>query len=365
MKFTAEAMPLSNALIRVAEAAAGGANVVPMLSNVLLRAGTNDLTLIATDLERAITERLPVSVHAPGAATVSAKTLADAVRKMPAGAQISVGLDDDNVLHVNGGRARFKFSTLPVDEFPNWTDGEHLHRFNIDAVEMRRLIAKTEFAMCKEDARYYLCGIFLHVADGRLRAVATNGHLLARYDSIEAPEFPGVILSSGTVHILKRLLAKRGDEIEVELSPTKARFTIGSTVLTTKLIDGTFPDYVRVIPTDNNRELRVVTADLRAAIDRVAVMASPTKPGVKLELNGHGAVLSTRDHLDNQGSAVEELDATYDGSAFYTGFNAGYAKDIIDQIDSDEAVFRFDTPGSPILVPDGDTLFVLMPLVVT
>lgn len=364
MKFTAEAAPLAAALTRAAETAGDG-KVIPILGHVLIQAEAEreGLVLTATDLDRATTERVQVSVQATGSTTVPAKILAEIARKMPAGAQITARLDDD-VLHVSGGRARYRLPTLPVSEFSDWTGGDLDHQFEIPAAELHRMICKTEFAISDEETRYYLNGIYLHVIEGKLRVVATDGHKLARYDGIDLPiNFPGVIVPRGTVSILKRLLTKRDDEVRVELSATRIRITVGATVLTSKLIDGSYPDYARVIPT-NKKELRVATADFREAFDRVAIVASVDKPGVKVELgNGsQGVTLSTAGRSDDRGWATEQVEGQYGGGPLTTGVNPRFVRDVFAQIDTDETTILLDSASSPILIVDGQALFVVMPL---
>jgi DNA polymerase-3 subunit beta len=244
------------------------------------------------------------------------------------------------------------------------------HRFRIAAGELKKLIDKTQFAISTEETRYYLNGIYLHNPPSNdapmLRAVATDGHRLAQYE-LAAPDgvsgMPGVIVPRKTVGELQRLIENGEAEIGVELSPSKIRFTIGEMVLTSKLIDGTFPDYGRVIPLGNDKQLKVDKADFEAAVDRVSTVSSERGRAVKLSLSGTRLLLSVTN--PDSGSATEELEVEYDGDPLDIGFNSRYLLDIAAQIDGEAAVLKLADPGSPTLIQDdagGGALYVLMPM---
>jgi DNA polymerase-3 subunit beta len=349
---------------------------IPILSNVLLRAEGQSLLLKATDLDLEVTERIPADVGFPGATTLPAHIFYDIVRKLPDGAQASLeSTGEGGQLQLRSGRSRFNLQALPESDFPDLAAGEFSHDFSLPAGELKRLIDKTQFAISNEETRYYLNGIFLHAADVEgalmLRAVATDGHRLARVE-IPAPKgaagMPGVIVPRKAVAEVQKLVEDGKQEVRVEISATKARFTFGQQdsseiVLTTKLIDGTFPDYMRVIPSGNDKRLVVERGPFAAAVDRVATISSERGRAVKLAVAEGKLTLSVTN--PDSGSAVEELDVDYDSTPMDIGFNARYLLDITEQLDSDTALFKLADPGSPTLVQDRDgasALYVLMPM---
>ncbi|MFC7395997.1 DNA polymerase III subunit beta [Chelatococcus sp. GCM10030263] len=345
---------------------------IPILSNVLLRGTAGELALKATDLDLEVTETLAADVEAEGATTVPAHVIYDIVRKLPDGAQVSLETTGDGTqMLIRSGRSRFNLQALPESDFPDLAAGELPHRFSLPAGELKRLIDKTQFAISTEETRYYLNGIFMHAAEGAagemvLRAVATDGHRLARVD-VPAPKgsagMPGVILPRKAVAEIQKLVDGLDAEVMVELSPAKVRFAIGPVVLTSKLIDGTFPDYQRVIPAGNDK-LLVVDRDLfSAAVDRVSTISSERGRAVKLALSDGRLVLSVTN--PDSGSATEELEVEYDAPALDIGFNARYLLDITGQLDGDTALFKLADAGSPTLVQDREgatALYVLMPM---
>ncbi|WP_424361056.1 DNA polymerase III subunit beta [Methylocystis parvus] len=344
---------------------------IPILANVLIDARDGALTLKATDLDLEITEKTAAEVGQAGATTLPAHTLYDIVRKLPEGAQVSLDESGETgQLTLRSGRSRFNLSTLPESDFPDVTSGEFSHKFSLPPADLKRLIEKTQFAISTEETRYYLNGIYVHAmeVDGQLmlRAVATDGHRLARLE-LPAPEgcsgMPGVILPRKAVQEVQKLIEDAQGEVLVELSTNKMRFSFGDALLTTKLIDGTFPDYARVIPANNDKRLTVERDVFAKAVDRVSTISSERGRAVKLALTPGKLVLSVTN--PDQGSAVEELEADYDGEPLDVGFNARYLLDITQQLDSDTALFKLADPGSPTLIQDRDganALYVLMPM---
>jgi DNA polymerase-3 subunit beta len=277
---------------------------------------------------------------------------------------------DRAVLAIRAGRSRFTLQTLPESDFPDLAAGDMTHKFALAAKDLKRLIDKTQFAISTEETRYYLNGIYLHTAgsgkSATLRAVATDGHRLAQSDLAlpsGAAGMPGVIVPRKTVIEVQRLIEDSEAEIAVQLSTAKVRFSIGGVLLTSKLIDGTFPDYARVIPTGNDKELVVDKKDFEAAVDRVSTVSSERGRAVKLSLAGGKLVLSVTN--PDSGSATEELEAEYDADPIDIGFNSRYLLDIAAQLDGEAAVLKLADPGSPTLIQDKgakDALYVLMPM---
>lgn len=340
---------------------------IPILSNVLLRASNDKLSLKATDLEREVIEEVGAAVSTPGAVTVPAHILHDIVRKLPDGSEIEIKRDSEKErLTLTAGQSRFALQTLGPEDFPDIAAGALGHNFELSAADLKRLIEKTRFAISTEETRYYLNGIFLHVAGKMLRAVATDGHRLAQVE-LDRPQgadgMPGVIIPRKTVHELHRLIEASSAPVKVGVSPAKVRFEIGSVTLTSKLIDGTFPDYGRVIPQGNDKELTVSNEKFKSAVDRVSTIASERGRAVKLNINGDKLILSVNN--PEGGSATEEIDVGYAATPLEIGFNARYLLDIAGQLEGEEARFLLADPGSPTMIRDGkdDTaLYVLMPM---
>ena len=346
-------------------------NTIPILANVLVRAEKSALSLKATDLDLEVIESIAAEVSPAGSTTVPAHMFYEIVRKLPEGSQVVLESSGDRaMLAIRAGRSRFTLQTLPESDFPDLAAGDMTHKFTLAAADLKRLIDKTQFAISTEETRYYLNGIYLHVAGAAksqsLRAVATDGHRLAQTDlpvPAGAPGMPGVIVPRKTVIEVQRLIEDSESEVAVELSSTKIRFSIGAVVLTSKLIDGTFPDYARVIPSGNDKELVVDKKDFEAAVDRVSTVSSERGRAVKLSLSGGKLILSVTN--PDSGSATEEIEVEYDADPIDIGFNSRYLLDIAAQLDGEVAVLRLADPGSPTLIEDKDakgSLYVLMPM---
>ena len=341
-------------------------NTIPILSNVLIEARDDgSIRLMATDLDLQVDESVPAQVAQAGATTVSAHTFFDIVRKLPEGSQVELSASEGK-MQVVAGRARFNLSTLPRDDFPVIAEGELPTRFELPAATLRQIIDKTKFAISSEETRYYLMGIFLHVADDKLKAAATDGHRLARV-TVDKPEgadgMPDVIIPKKCVVELRKLLDEVEGTAEVSLSPTKIRFGLGSAVLTSKLIDGTFPDYNRVIPTANDKLLKLDPKSFMAGVDRVATIASEKTRAVKMAVDRDKITLSVTS--PENGLAVEEIAADYGSDNIEIGFNARYLMDILAQIEGDTVEVHLADAAAPTLLRENDTsnaLYVLMPM---
>jgi len=346
-------------------------NTIPILANVLIRAERGTLSLKATDLDLEVIETIAAEASPGGATTVPAHMFHDIVRKLPEGTQIGLEASGDRaVLSIRAGRSRFTLQTLPESDFPDLAAGEMTHSFKLGAADLKRLIDKTQFAISTEETRYYLNGIYFHSCGTAqaptLRGVATDGHRLAQLD-LTLPEgaggMPGIIVPRKTVGEVQRLIENGDGEVLVELSQGKIRFTLRNVILTSKLIDGTFPDYARVIPVSNDKELVVDKKEFEQAVDRVSTVSSERGRAVKLSLTSGKLMLSVTN--PDSGSAAEEVEVDYGSEPLDIGFNSRYLLDIAAQIEGESAVLKLADPGSPTLIQDRDAkgaLYVLMPM---
>jgi len=341
-------------------------NTIPILSNVLMEAREDgSLRLMATDLDLQVDETIPANVSQAGATTVSAHTFFDIVRKLPEGSQVELTAAEGK-MQVIAGRSRFNLSTLPRDDFPVIAEGDLPTRFELPAATLREIIEKTRFAISSEENRYYLMGIFFHVVDEQLRAAATDGHRLARI-TVSRPDgadgMPDVIVPRKAVNELYRLLEELEGTVEISMSPTKIRFGLGSAILTSKLIDGTFPDYNRVIPTANDKLLKLDPKSFSAGVDRVSTIASEKTRAVKMSVDRDKVTLSVTS--PENGVATEELPADYGSDGLEIGFNARYLLDILSEIDGDTVEVHLADAAAPTLLRENDksnALYVLMPM---
>ena len=366
MHFTIDKPALTKALTHVASVVERR-NTIPILSNVHLATRNNELRLTSTDLDMEIVETVPARAKGEGATTVPAHMFHDIVRKLPEGTDIDIAREgDQGRLTITCGQARFSLQTLPADDFPSLSVDDLGHAFTMQAVELRRLIEKTRFAISSEETRYYLMGIFLHVIDDQLRAAATDGHRLARV-TVGKPDgadgMPDVIVPRKAVAELYRLLEELEGSVEISLSPTKVRFGLGSAVLTSKLIDGTFPDYNRVIPTGNDKLLKLDPKSFSAGVDRVSTIASEKTRAVKMSVDRDKITLSVTS--PENGVATEEIPADYGNDGLEIGFNARYLLDILSEIDGDTVEVHLADAAAPTLLRENDksnALYVLMPM---
>jgi DNA polymerase-3 subunit beta len=341
-------------------------NTIPILSNVLIEARDDgSIRLMATDLDLQVDESVPANVDQAGATTVSAHTFFDIVRKLPEGSQVELSAAEGK-MQVVAGRSRFNLSTLPRDDFPVIAEGDLPTRFELPAATLRQVIEKTRFAISSEETRYYLMGIFLHVVDDQLRAAATDGHRLARV-TVPRPDgadgMPDVIVPRKAVQELLKLLEELEGTVEISLSPTKIRFGLGSAILTSKLIDGTFPDYNRVIPTGNDKLLKLDPKSFSAGVDRVSTIASEKTRAVKMSVDRDKVTLSVTS--PENGVATEEVPADYGSDGLEIGFNAKYLLDILSEIDGDTVEVHLADAAAPTLLRENDksnALYVLMPM---
>jgi DNA polymerase III subunit beta len=370
MKLTIERAALLKALGHV-QSVVERRNTIPILSNVLLSAESGGVAFSATDLDMEIVDQTGADVSGGGQITAPAHTLYEIVRKLPEGADVELRYTgDDPRLFVAAGRSRFNLPVLPAGDFPVMSSEGLGSSFTLDAADLSRLIDKTRFAISTEETRYYLNGLYLHTVqeggEARLRAVATDGHRLALAE-MPAPQgaagAPGVIVPRKTVQEARRLLDDATAPVSLQISQQKVRLEFGDAALTSKVIDGSFPDYVRVIPKVNDKIALIDNALFAQAVDRVATISAEKSRSVKLAFEPGRVVLTVRNM--EAGQAVEEVEIEYDGEPFEIGFNARYLLDVAGQIQGENAEFRFADPSSPTLVldpVDAGAQYVLMPL---
>jgi len=370
MKFSIERAALLKAVSQ-AQSVVERRNTIPILANVLIEAEGSDASFRATDLDIEVVDKAPAQVERAGATTVSATTLHEIVRKLPDGALITLTSDNaSGRLTVEAGRSNFSLATLPREDFPVMATAEYQSNFKAPAPVLRRLFDKSKFAISTEETRYYLNGVYMHISDSDgskvLRCVATDGHRLARIDAPmpdNAAEMPGVIVPRKTVGELRKLLDDDEMEIAVSVSETKIRFATPDITLTSKVIDGTFPDYTRVIPQGNTRKMEVDASDFARAVDRVATVSSERSRAVKLQLDEDRLILSV--NAPDSGAAEEELAVAYADERLEIGFNAKYLLEIASQVDRENAVFLFNSSGDPTLMREGNDMsavYVVMPM---
>ncbi len=370
MKLTIERSDLLNALSHV-QNVVERRNTIPILSNVLIEAKGPEVTFVATDLDIEAVDSADAQVSSEGAITAPAGTLFDVVRKLPAGADVELELNPENRrLSIRSGRSQFALPTLPATDFQTMTGDDSAIKFDLDAGDLRRLIDKTRFAISTEETRYYLNGVYFHAADSDgkkvLRTVATDGHRLALADA-PAPKgaegLEGVIVPRKAIGEVRRLIDQVDGDVSIAVSETKIVFRAGRAVLTSKLIDGSFPDYARVIPKGNDKRLVIDNKSFEAAVDRVSTVSAERSRSVKLSIETGKVILAVNSAETGQGH--EEIECDYGADAMEIGFNAKYLLDVTAQIEAEDAEFMLNDPASPALILDpGDlaTRYVLMPL---
>lgn len=347
-------------------------NTAPIIGNVVLDAtGADTLRLAGTDLDLTIGDLVPAIIDTSGATTVPAHLLTDILKKSPAGSTISMSLSDDRgTLVVQSGRSKFRLQCLPVEDFPEFAPKKPSHTFELPGRTFRQLFERTSFAMSTEETRYYLNGVYLHAygEDACLRGVATDGHRLAR-TQIPMPAGAdgvwGMIVPRKSVGELLRLL-DTADDAYVEISDTYIRVTVGTVTMTSKLIDGTFPDYARVIPAKQGlpTTVKLKSRQMQSAVERILAIAAAKGRGMSIEMRDGLATLSMRS--PENGEATDEVDISLDGAETVgVGFNANYLCGLLDHQIGDETTMHLGVSGSPVVfesVGDQSSLYVLMPM---
>lgn len=372
MRFLAEKNALVAALNSVNGAVGKKGSTIAILSNIKLEVAGGKLTMTGTDLDIAVSVSMGVQSSEDGATTVSAQMFFDIAKKIPDGTQISVDLNSEKTsIQISYGKSKFKLPCLGAEGFPIIDQGVTDISFMIKSANLARLIDRTRFAISTDETRYYLTGVYMHIKDidGKktLRGVATDGHRLAVVETETAEpisEMPGIIIPRKTIGEIKRIMESSGvEEVKMMLSRTKIKVEVGGTVLISKLIDGEFPDYEKVIPSGNDTSIKVKAKMLAESIDRVSTVATDRHRSIKFGLaNGQ---ISLQVDTNDGGFASEELEVQYAGDAINIGFNARYVLDILGQISTENCVMDFKDGNSPVILHNDDEskdLFVLMPI---
>lgn len=341
-------------------------NTIPILSNIKLDATGSSLVLTVTDMDLVASEEIEAEISAEGSLTVPAGTLYDIIRKLPEGAKINLEADSSSSqVIVTAGSSNFKISYLASDEFPVMSEGDLTHKFTLSTASFLTLIEKTKFAMSNEETRYYLNGVYFHISEGNLRSVATDGHRLASYE-IALPEgaadMPGIIIPRKTVNELAKLLESQ-EEVIISLSDSKIKFESDKIELLSKVVDGTFPDYQRVIPDNNTKILKLSADDFKEAVDRVATISVDKTKAVKVELAENNIILKSQGVEGS--SAKEDVIAEYQDESMEIGFNSRYVLEMMNHIEADNFTIAFDSPNAPALVrdpKDESALYIIMPM---
>jgi len=345
-------------------------NTIPILSNILIVAKTNNFVLSATDMDLSITESITCSVIEDGSVTTPAQTLYDIVRKTPEGSEIELISNDGNKLSVRSGKSKFSLSCLPKDDFPKIDNSTLDNEISLSSKILKEIIDKTRFAISNEETRYYLNGIYFHIIkqEGQniLKSVATDGHRLAKFETNFSDQnlaISGIIIPKKTINEVRKLIDETEEDIKVFLNESKIVFFINNIIITSKLIDGSFPDYEKVIPKNNDKTMLVKTSLIYEAVDRVSTVSSEKSKSVKLSIMNNLVSLSS--NSAETGSGAEDIEVNYSGEKIEIGYNAKYLLEILNQIQGDNVNFRLFDSSSPSIIEDPkdtSTLYILMPM---
>lgn len=345
-------------------------NTLPILSNILIEAKENHLVLSATDMDISITDKLHCNIIEMGSTTVSAHTLYDIIRKLPDSSEIEIISNDGKIMSLRAGKSKFSLGCLPKEDFPIIEIGDLENELNIDSQKFLQLIDKTRFAISNEETRYFLNGIYFHIKQVNqtsiLSLVATDGHRLAKFDfdfKESALDIPGVIIPKKTVNELHKLLSDYDGSIKINLNSNKMVFFVGNFILITKLIDGNFPDYKRVIPQDNNNVLKINRQDFSLAVDRVSTITNDKSPVIKFKLLKNLMNMSSVNA--ESGTATEDIVTNYSGDEIEIGFNSKYMLEMVNNLDDNQIILNFKDSASPVTAIEDsnpELTYVLMPM---
>ena len=369
MKFTIEKNNLFKSLSHV-QSIVEKKNTLPILSNILLEAKENSLILSATDMDISVTDKVNCTIIEEGSTTVSAHTLYDIIRKLPESSEIEIISNDGKIISLRAGKSKFSLGCLPKSDFPIIEIADLENELSIDSQKFLKLIEKTRFAISNEETRYFLNGIYFHKKQEEqsslLSIVATDGHRLAKFNfdfTLHSKEIPGVIIPKKTVNELYKLLTDSEGSIKINLNSNKIVFFIGETILISKLIDGNFPDYRRVIPNDNNNILKINRQAFSLAVDRVSTITNEKSPVIKFKLLNNLMNMSSIN--SENGTATEDIVTNYNGDEIEIGFNSKYILEMINNLEDDEIILYFKNSSSPVTAMEEsnpDLIYVLMPM---
>lgn len=338
---------------------------LPILANVLISTTPGKMKITATDLEVELTSTATADVNEEMEFTLPARKLIDICKALPESATVSLELDGEKAT-LRSGRGRYTMGMLPARDYPSIEPTAASETFRMPESVFKRLIEKTSFAMAHQDVRYYLNGLLLEIRAGRVRAVATDGHRLALCDSHFDAAISSdiqVILPRKAVVELARMLSDSDDELEIEISNSHVRLHTGSTSFTSKLIDGRFPDYERVMPAGETQEVNADRDILRHALTRTSILSNEKYRGIRFRLDN--GLLHLQAHNPEQDEAEEELEVDYSGSEISIGFNVGYLLDVLGVIDTDTVTMALVDSNSSTLVTPADSSecrYVVMPM---
>ena len=345
-------------------------NSLPILSNILIEAHNNSLILSSTDMDISIIEKTDCNISEDGSTTINSQILYDIVRKIDENSEIEIISNDGKLLTLRADGSRFSLACLPKEDYPIIDKNNHGTNIKLNSRIFYKLIDKTKFAISNEETRYFLNGLYFNITNednnNIVTLVGTDGHRLAKFSHTieeDTDEIPGVIIPKKTIYELSKLLSEIDGEVEISISTNKIVFIIGNIIFISKLIDGSFPDYKRVIPKDNSNILKINREILLSAVDRVSTIANEKSPVIKFKLLKNILNLNT---INNESStASEDLKIIYAGDEIEIGFNSKYIMDIVNNLEDEEISINLKDNTSPIIALENSNdnlVYVLMPM---
>ncbi len=345
-------------------------NTLPILSNILIEAKDSTLILTSTDMDISIRETIICNIVEEGSTTLNAQIMFDIIKKLPESSEVEFISNDGKILTIRSNVSKFSLSCLPKDDYPiieTTSEGEHL---TVNGQDILKLINKTKFAISNEETRYFLNGLYFNILlkneISMITFVGTDGHRLATSTLTKKNllnELNGVIIPKKTINELSKLLSENNNDIDINISSNKIIFYIDNLILISKLIDGNFPDYTKVIPKNNNNFLIINRSNLLAAVDRVSTISNEKSPSIKFKLLKNLVNLST---INNENStATEDIISKYEGDEIEIGFNSRYIMDILDNLEGEEIKISFNNNATPIIAEEqnsSEVVYVLMPM---
>lgn len=346
-------------------------NTIPILQNIKIESGEDTVQLTATDMDIMVNSQFSCDIKKSGITTVPAQMMFDIIRKTPDDSKILISQESENVLKIQVGKSKYNLPAIEAGEFPNLSQGELGEEIEIKSSDLSKMIDKTRFAISNDETRYYLNGLYLQALkkenattnnEFELRTVATDGHRMAlSFLPADLKTSFGVILPKKSVTEIKRII-DLSDNVKISVSRLKIKIVTDNATIISKLIDGEFPDYNKVLPEDNNEISIINKKTFFDAVDRVSTIANDKYKALKLVAENGKITLQVS---TNDGSfAYEELDVNYSGVKIETGFNSKYLLDIIGQVDNEELIMRFKDSNSPAIIESKDmnSVFVIMPV---